>query len=838
MASTVAEIVAKLKADTTQFQAGLAEAQAETAKFNSGMSTMAKAGGLALGALGAAAVATGVVAVKAAMEQETATRLLKSAVESAGQSYGQYADKIGAAEKKAISLGFADEELDNGLAKLVRSTKDTGKSIELMGLAEDIARGRHISLSAATDILVKVEAGRVGLLGKLGLSTKDATGATISQEEALKRLTALYGGDAKAFTETFAGKIEVLKARLGELAEDIGFVLIPIIETLATGIADTVNWFKEHQAVAIALAAVIGGPLVVAMGAWVVEMYAALAAMIAIKAANFSATISNIIEWLVALGPELLLATAGLAAIGAAIVYFGSQDGVFERNAAAAKKWADTLFAAAHSSGHELKVLEDTHKELSSVIEAQRAKVADLEQNYAKYGLTIDEANNKARQLGYATDLNIQKDKLVRVEIEKLRQEHEKQLVVTEATAKAYGVTIPSSYDKSSTASAAFQKAVADVGSTLGSAALQSMLFAGGTTDAMEAVVKHVQSMDQATTQAIQGFTSLTGKFGDATSVGEQEVLDFVNGSRDQLAQWSSDLQSLAAAGVDQGIIEQLRTAGPKAEPLVQTLMQMVADGSIAVVNDTAAKITEITNTLNAALDGAAIATAIKVMEQTTVAKAAYADLREGGTSHLWALRNSSDENIKAAAYTFLVQINNMQNSVDGLHGKAISVTLDTSEAIANAYALQSVLDTLLATHPNVPGLGLLAGVNREATTGAHGLVAMAGGGVAGHIVNGPTMALIGEAGREAVLPLTRFSDMVATIKNTGMANQVAAAAIAAGGGGASSGGGFAGGSSTTIVNINVEGSVRTEAELVDAIITGINTKARGGPVFVGNVTR
>lgn len=61
----------------------------------------------------------------------------------------------------------------------------------------------------------------------------------------------------------------------------------------------------------------------------------------------------------------------------------------------------------------------------------------------------------------------------------------------------------------------------------------------------------------------------------------------------------------------------------------------------------------------------------------------------------------------------------------------------------------------------------------------AHGLVAMAGGGV----TKGPVLALIGEAGKEAVLPLTRHQDMVKTIRNTGMARDVLKAAFQATGG-------------------------------------------------------
>jgi hypothetical protein len=49
-------------------------------------------------------------------------------------------------------------------------------------------------------------------------------------------------------------------------------------------------------------------------------------------------------------------------------------------------------------------------------------------------------------------------------------------------------------------------------------------------------------------------------------------------------------------------------------------------------------------------------------------------------------------------------------------------------------------------------------------------------------VLHGPQLILAGEAGDEAVLPLTRRADMITTIRNSGAATSVASAAIAAGG--------------------------------------------------------
>jgi SLT domain-containing protein len=71
-----------------------------------------------------------------------------------------------------------------------------------------------------------------------------------------------------------------------------------------------------------------------------------------------------------------------------------------------------------------------------------------------------------------------------------------------------------------------------------------------------------------------------------------------------------------------------------------------------------------------------------------------------------------------------------------------------------------------------------------------------------GGIVTDPTMALIGEAGPEAVIPLSNM-----------------------------------GGMGSTYVTVNVSGSVTTERDLVDAITQGIyNNQASGIPINYSTV--
>lgn len=201
--------------------------------------------GEVLGSVGgpiASAAAAGVAlvaaeSIKAASAYDASHARLVTAVANAGQSFTVFKGKIEDTDTSLRKYGFTSTDTESSLATLVGATHNTAAATNLMGLAANIARGRNIDLGSATQLLVKVETGHVSLLSKLGINTKDATGHTISQTEAIKRLTALYKGDASAYAQTFAGKLSILKANADELEVAIGNRLIPVISDFASAAA-------------------------------------------------------------------------------------------------------------------------------------------------------------------------------------------------------------------------------------------------------------------------------------------------------------------------------------------------------------------------------------------------------------------------------------------------------------------------------------------------------------------------------------------------------------------------------------------------------------------------
>lgn len=275
-------------------------------KGQSNFEKLSRAGGLALGGLAVAAAGIALESIHLADKFEESHARLETAVKDSGGSFEDYSGKIDGANKKLESLGFTNTETEGALARLVTGTGDVTKSVQLMGLAADIARARHISLEAATDILVKVEAGRYTVLGRtLGVS-KEVVAGLHSTDDAVRLLSDRFGGAAQKNTETFQGKLQVLEAKSTDVGIKIGMFLIPIIEKLVGAIADTIDWFEKHEAAAIAVAAVITGVLGAAITAFVVN-----------KVASFVEGIQTMLTHLGLLGAKAEATAAVVSASGA-----------------------------------------------------------------------------------------------------------------------------------------------------------------------------------------------------------------------------------------------------------------------------------------------------------------------------------------------------------------------------------------------------------------------------------------------------------------------------------------------------------------------------------------
>ena len=284
-----AEVVAVLRANTSEFTAKIGEAEAQVTKLTkSGASNFEKLGAVgkvAAFGVAAAAVGIGVAAVDLGLKAQNAGAQLDNAFKNAGTNTDKYKSQIAGVDAQLTKYGYSNAETETALARLVQVTGNAQQSLKDMGLAADIARARHIDLNSATDLLAKTMAGNITAAKRMGIEIPAAIQKMKDPVEKSNAIMAIleghFKGSAAAAADTFSGRMSTLKAQAENLGESFGKRLIPILEKLVTQISQVVTWFEKHKAIAEALGIAISTILVVAIGAYIVSMASAAVATIA-----------------------------------------------------------------------------------------------------------------------------------------------------------------------------------------------------------------------------------------------------------------------------------------------------------------------------------------------------------------------------------------------------------------------------------------------------------------------------------------------------------------------------------------------------------------------------
>jgi len=276
--------------------------------------------------------------VHMADEFDVAQVQLQTAIKNTGGSFDAVKPQIEGTYSRLARLGFENTEVARSMSSLVIATRSPTTAMGDMSVAADLARAKNMSLEAATQTLTKVYAGSTRALTQLGINLDIGTGklksiqsATESvkaaqlaykgaQEEAatatgekavaadakleqahlklqqaqtklsmdqraipaiLQAVQQRTEGAAKAYGQTLAGQLKVAGAQLHNLAVSFGEVLIPVITKAASVLAGFIGGLTKGSPVAIALAAVIAGPLVASMAVYMASLIRAAAANVA-----------------------------------------------------------------------------------------------------------------------------------------------------------------------------------------------------------------------------------------------------------------------------------------------------------------------------------------------------------------------------------------------------------------------------------------------------------------------------------------------------------------------------------------------------------------------------
>ena len=224
-------------ADVDQLKKSLAQGEKDAQGFGDKMGDVGKKVGaafaLAAAAAAAYAVKIGIDGVKSAIEDEGAQFRLANALKTAtGATDAQIKATEDYITKTQLATGVTDNDLRASFQRLSVSTKDVGKSQDILNLALDVSKGTGKDLTTVTEALAKAYEGQDTKLARLGIGLSAADLKAMDFTQTQIALSNLYGGAASKNAETFQGRIDRLKQGFDEAKESIGYALIPVLEKM------------------------------------------------------------------------------------------------------------------------------------------------------------------------------------------------------------------------------------------------------------------------------------------------------------------------------------------------------------------------------------------------------------------------------------------------------------------------------------------------------------------------------------------------------------------------------------------------------------------------------
>ena len=289
-----------------QFQSGLRKATRSMKRFGASMKrtgqSLSRNLTLPLAAFGAASVS-------AFDKQAKAIAQVDAGLRSTGASVGFTSEKLQqmAADLQSRTL-FGDEViLKDATAQLLTFTNITGEQFEKTQIAAlNLATRLDGDLKSASIQLGKAlndPVANLSALSRSGIQFSDEQKALIkslaetnrladAQNIILEELEKQYGGSAEAAARAGAGPLIQLKNQLGDLMEEIGAMLIPVLVDLGNEFKKIIEAFNNLSPEAKKITVVIGilagalGPLLVVLGSVVTVVATLSIKFIAIAAAN------------------------------------------------------------------------------------------------------------------------------------------------------------------------------------------------------------------------------------------------------------------------------------------------------------------------------------------------------------------------------------------------------------------------------------------------------------------------------------------------------------------------------------------------------------------------
>lgn len=266
MARKIAELLIKLGADTLGVTKMSADVRKQLNSLQKDLTGFGKSWSLYVTAPLTAAAG---VAVKAADVQLKNEKRLLTALRGREDIQQRLIKQAGELQSRSL---FGDEEIIGQqafLASLGLTEQQINDTIEA---AAQLSSATGMTLDSAVKNLAKTYGGLSGELGESIPKLKELTTEQMKNGEAVKFILENYKGFAESAADTGLGPMQQLKNSIGDVGEEIGKVLMPMVQAAARMLKDFAAWLQGLSPAAKTSIVVIGGvaaalgPLSVALG--------------------------------------------------------------------------------------------------------------------------------------------------------------------------------------------------------------------------------------------------------------------------------------------------------------------------------------------------------------------------------------------------------------------------------------------------------------------------------------------------------------------------------------------------------------------------------------------
>jgi Mg2+ and Co2+ transporter CorA len=300
------------------------EAQAlKTGKALTGIQKAAVVGTRALKVMGIAFAAFAAYGVREVILLEKSYNRLGQAMANAG-----VATKANLAATSEIvdsyeKLGFGADKAADAYTVLITATQNVEQSNYLLALAADLARTKTMSLEDAARALTRAQAGNARIFTQFGITLDETLPKAKAIEKAMGQLEQRLSGQALAYTKTFAGQLAILTENLGNLAEQIGMRVLPVLNKFVSGLNNTGTWIKKNSDFVIALTLAITVALIPAVVSLTKKLILLAATILKSPIARLAIIIFGVAYAFVKAYNSMEGFRKGIASIGKFIITFG-----------------------------------------------------------------------------------------------------------------------------------------------------------------------------------------------------------------------------------------------------------------------------------------------------------------------------------------------------------------------------------------------------------------------------------------------------------------------------------------------------------------------------------